>query len=66
MYVETVGDRIRIIRRQRGLTRAKLARLAGTTVAELVDAEFDRIELPHETVKRIAAALWIGERYFDV
>ena len=59
---QTFGERVRFIRRRRGMTQADLARALGCTVQTVVRYEGLRLEeVKPAKVKEIAAALKVDE-----
>ena len=60
---ETLGQRIALIRKKRGLTQKKLAEKIGITRSRLSNYEIDRIHLYDEMLIRFAIALDVSLDY---
>ena len=58
-----VGDRINILRKQRGLTREKLAEMSDISVQFLADIEKGRKNMTVTTLRKVANALLVSTDY---
>lgn len=62
MATETVGDRVRRIRKDRGLSQAEVARRAGMNAASLNRIEKGSVKDPQpRTIRDLAQALNVSE-----
>ena len=59
----TVGENIRKLRKERGLTQKQLGEMCGINEANLRKYESDKQNAKIETIERIAQALEIGRAH---
>ncbi|HQN23096.1 MAG TPA: helix-turn-helix transcriptional regulator [Thermotogota bacterium] len=58
--IETTGDRLRIIRKDRGLTQEKLAELAGVTQNSISAYEMNKANMSLEVARKISNVLGVS------
>ena len=58
----TVGERIRTIRKEKGLTQKQLATETGLSVRSIQDFEYDKIVPKLETLLKISSVLQVSPR----
>jgi transcriptional regulator with XRE-family HTH domain len=61
--VESVGDRLRCLRHERGLPQVELDRRSGLSSSAIAKIELDALQPTLETVARLARALNVSPVY---
>ena len=60
MTSNAVGDKVRVLRKERGLLQEDLARRAGVSDQTIRNVEAGRFQTKLETLRKIAGALGVG------